>query len=240
MKICQFLQFLGQNPLKCTVASIILHKFHWLDTPIKHTLTSFSPLLLMRKRGERVVVWLESWRCEMYQENGRYWTTYSALSKRWIFRPACTKLKKPSNLQLGKKGPILQTPPSSRQHKNSWPLKKGEKGEEWKKGCILCSWRESFQQTTVLQRTWNGKKTAISVNRVCELQHKDQILRSILRRAYRNSCKNENKVIDTRAQVQGVWCTQEQPPSISQRFICLLQNWLPHSIVSKPSAQISI
>ena len=79
---------------------------------------------------------------------------YSALLKRWIFRLACTKLKNPSNLQLSKKGPILQTPPSSRQHKNSWPLKKGEKGEEWKKGCILCSWRESFQQSTVYHKCY--------------------------------------------------------------------------------------
>ena len=49
-----------------------------------------------------------------------------------------------------------------------------------------------------------------------------------------------NKVIDTRTQVQGVWCAREQPPSISQRFICLQQNWLLRSVLSEPSAQISI
>ena len=49
-----------------------------------------------------------------------------------------------------------------------------------------------------------------------------------------------NKVIDTRVQVQGVWCTREQPPSTSQRFICLRQNWLLRSIVSEPSAQITL
>ena len=49
-----------------------------------------------------------------------------------------------------------------------------------------------------------------------------------------NMTLNINKVIDTRAQVQGVWCTREQPPSTSQRFICLRQNWLLRRIVSEP------
>ena len=63
------------NKCRHTVASIILIQIPltWYS-PIKHTLPPFSPLLLMRKRGERVVVWLVSLRCEMYQENGRYCT----------------------------------------------------------------------------------------------------------------------------------------------------------------------